>query len=189
VITMECDNYQKQMSLWIDDQLTQSEIREIEVHTATCATCRASVEALRRLDRLLHASPMLSPTPGFSSRFQTRLATRRRRRRTWAGLVTLSLATLVLLVGAAAVLAVSGLTLWGNLSISILLPQAASLLLDIGKATVTFIGLAWLIMGALARGMQHPAFIAFIAATAIMIAAWTQVVARRVLVGRAISAN
>ena len=92
-------------------------------------------------------------------------------------------------VGAAAVLAVSGLTLWGNLSISILLPQAASLLLDLGKMMVTFIGLAWLIVSALARGMQHPAFIAFVAATAILIAAWTQVVARHVPVGRAISAN
>jgi predicted anti-sigma-YlaC factor YlaD len=186
---MECDNYQKRMSLWIDDQLTQSEIREIEAHTATCATCRASVEALRRLDRLLSAAPMLSPMPGFSDRFQARLATRRWRRRTWAGLLTLTLATLVLLVGAAALLAVSGLTFWGNLSITILLPQATSLFLDLGETMVTFVGLAWLIVSALARGLQHPAFIAFVAATAILIAAWTQVVARHVVVGGAVSAN
>ena len=86
-------------------------------------------------------------------------------------------------------LAVSGLTLWGNLSISILLPQAAGLLLDIVKAMVTFIGLAWLIIGALARGLQHPAFIAFVAATAILIATWTQVIARRVLVRGPVSAS
>lgn len=186
---MECNNYQEQMSLWIDNQLTPNEIREIEAHTATCLTCRTSLEALKRLDRLLNAAPMVSPTPGFSSRFQARLATRHRRRRTWAGLLTLTLATLVLVLGAVAVLTISGLALWGNLPISLILPQATSLLLDLGKAVVASMNLAWLIVSALARGLQHPAVIAYVAATAILITAWTQIVARRVLVRRPVSAS
>ena len=186
---MECNDYQEQMSLWIDDQLTQNEIQEIEVHTATCLTCRASLEALKRLDRLLRAAPLVSPAPGFSNRFQARLATRQRRRRTWAGLLTLTLAALVLLMGAVAVLTVSGLALWGNLPIGLLLPQATSLLLDLGKAMAASLNLAWLILSALARGLQHPAVIAFVAATAILITAWTQIVARRFLVRRPVSAN
>jgi predicted anti-sigma-YlaC factor YlaD len=186
---MECNNYQEQMSLWIDDQLTQNEIQEIEAHTATCPTCRTSLEALKRVDRLLIAAPLVSPVPGFSDRFQARLATRQRRRRTWAGLLTLALATLVLSLGAGAVLTVSGLALWGNLPFSVILPQATSLLLDLGKAVAASLNLTWLIVSSLARGLQHPASIAFMAATAVLITVWAQIVARRVFVSRPVSAN
>jgi predicted anti-sigma-YlaC factor YlaD len=186
---MECNNYQERMSLWIDNQLTQNEIREIEAHTAMCLTCRTSLEALKRLDRLLSAAPLVSPVPGFSNRFQARLAARHHRRRTWAGLLTLTGATLVLLLGAVAVLIVSGLALWGNLPISLISPQATSLLLDLGKAVAASLNLVWLIVSALARGLQHPAFIVFMAATAVLIAIWMQIVARRVFVRRPVSAN
>jgi predicted anti-sigma-YlaC factor YlaD len=182
---MECDAYQERMSLWIDSQLTEDEIQQIEVHTAACASCRASLDALRRLDRLLGAAPMMQPVPGFAGRFQARLDTRRRRRRTWAGLLVLTLATLVLLLGAMALLATSGLALWGNLAITGL----TGLLLDLGKAMVVFLNLAWLILSALARGLRHPIFIAYVAATVILIAAWTQVITHRIHARRPVPAN
>jgi len=186
---MECDTYQEHMSLWIDDRLTPHEIRQIEAHTATCPSCRASLEALRRLDRLFSAAPLISPAPGFGERFQAKLAARRRRHHTWAGLLTLTLATLALMLGASVVLVISGLTLWGNLSISGLLPQATGLLLDLGQAMIAALELGWLIVSALARGLQHPVFIAYLTATAILIAAWTQIVRRRVLAHGPVSAN
>ena len=186
---MECDTCQEQMSLWIDDQLTPNEIQEIEAHAATCPSCRASLDTLRRLDRLLASAPMVSPLPGFSDRFQAKLVTRRRRRRTWAGLLTLSLATLALSLGAALLLMLSGLTLWGSLPVSELLPQATSLLLNLGKVATASLKLTWLILGALARGLRHPIFIVYVAATAILIAAWTEIVLRRALARRPVSAN
>ena len=111
--------------------------------------------------------------------------TRRRRSRTWAGLLTLTLATLVLLLGATAVLTASGLTVWDNFAIAGL----TGLLLDLGKAMAVSLNLTWLILSALARVLRHPIFIAYFGATAILIAAWTQIVARRVFVRRPVSAN
>jgi predicted anti-sigma-YlaC factor YlaD len=182
---MECDTYQEQMSLWIDGQLTEDEIRPIESHAAACANCRASLDGLRRLDRLLSAAPMTAPVSGFTERFQARLVTRRRRSRTWAGLLTLAIATLVMVLGATAVLAASGLTLWDNFAIT----GIAGLLLDLGKAIAISLNLMWLILSALARVLRHPVFIAYFTATAILIAAWTQVITRHVRVHRPVSAS
>jgi anti-sigma factor RsiW len=186
---MECDTCQEQMSLWIDDQLTPNEIREIEAHAAACPSCRASLDTLRRLDRLLTSAPMVSPLPGFSDRFQAKLVTRRRRRRTWAGLLTLMLATLALSLGAALLLMLSGLTLWGSLPVGELLPQATSLLLNLGKVAAASLKLTWLILGALARGLRHPVFIVYVAATAILIAVWTEIVLSRTLARHPVSTN
>lgn len=179
VMMMDCDTYREQMSLWLDNQLTQDEIRHIEAHTATCTSCRAALSAWQRVDRLLASVPMVSPAPGFATRFQARLATHRRRRHTWAGLATLGLATLVIFMGAATLLAFSGLALWESLSASGVLTQGIGLLLDLSKAMAVFFGLAWVILGALAQGVRHPAFIAFALATAFLVVAWTQIVTRR----------
>jgi predicted anti-sigma-YlaC factor YlaD len=182
---MECDTYQEQMSLLIDGQLNEDEVRHIEGHAAVCANCRTSLDAVRRLDRLLSAAPMMAPMPGFTGRFQARLVTRRRRSRTWAGLLTLTLATLVLVLGATAVLATSGLTLWDNFAIT----GITGLLLDLGKAIAVSLNLTWLILSALARVLRHPVFIAYFAATAILIAAWTQIITRHVRVHRPVSTS
>jgi predicted anti-sigma-YlaC factor YlaD len=182
---MECETFQEQMSLWIDGKLNEDEVRYIENHIAVCASCRTSLDALQRLDRLLSAAPMMAPVPGFTERFQSRLVTRRRRSRTWAGLLTLTLAALVLVLGASAVLAASGLTLWDNLAMI----GITGLLLDLGKAIAVSLNLTWLILSALARVLRHPVFIAYFAATAILIAAWTQIITRHVHVQRPVSAS
>src|SRR5574341_724978 len=179
VMTMDCDTYREQMSLWLDNQLTQEEIRHIEAHAAACVSCRAALSAWQRVDRLLASVPMASPAPGFTTRFQARLATRRRRRHTWAGLATLGLATLALFMGGATLLALSGLAFWESLSASGVLTQGIGLLLDLGKAMAVFFELAWVILGALAQGVRHPVFIAFALATAFLVVAWTQIVTLR----------
>jgi hypothetical protein len=58
------------------------------------------------------------------------------------------------------------------------------LLLELGKVAVVAGKLAWLILGALAQGLQHPAFIAYTLATAALIAVWTQIITRHVLAQR-----
>jgi anti-sigma factor RsiW len=181
---MECDTYREQMSLWLDDQLTQEEMRQMEAHTATCSSCRAALEVLRRVDRLLASTPMVSPAPGFTARFQARLVARRRRHRTWAGFIILVLATLTLTLGGMALLALPGLALWESFSASGVLTQSISLLLDMGEAGVSVLRVAWLIISALARGLRHPVFVAYAMATAILAVTWTEIVARRVLAHR-----
>jgi predicted anti-sigma-YlaC factor YlaD len=181
---MECETYREQMSLWIDHQLAPQEIQELESHAATCPSCRASLDAFRRLDRLLASAPMMSPATGFTARFQYRLTTRRRRRRTWAGLFTLLIATMILSLGAVTILAVSGLAVWETASATGLLSDGISLLLDLGKVAVAALKLAWLILSALTQGIRHPVFIAYALATAILMAAWARVVTQRVLAAR-----
>jgi anti-sigma factor RsiW len=189
VMIMKCDTYQEQMSLWIDNQLTQEEIRQLEGHTATCLACRASLDALRRVDRLFTSVSMISPAPGFTARFQTRLVAHRRRRRTWAGFLTLTLATLALVFVAAVFLTLSGLTLWGSLSANGMLAEVIGLLLDVGKAATASLKLAWVIVSALAQGVRHPAFLAYAIGTAFLVVVWTQIVTRRVLARRPVTVN
>lgn len=186
---MKCDTYREQMSLWIDSQLTQDEIRRIEAHTATCQACRSALDTLHRVDRLLVSAPMMSPAPGFSARFQVKLVARRRRRRTWAGVATLMLTTLALLMGAIIVVGISGLALWQSLSASGLLTQGIGLLLDLGKALAASLRLTWLVIDALSRGLRHPLFIAYTVLTALLVVAWTQIVTRRVFARRPVTVN
>jgi predicted anti-sigma-YlaC factor YlaD len=181
---MECDTYREQMSLWFDRQLTQEEMRQVEAHTTTCPSCRAALEAVRRVDRLLASTPMVSPAPGFTARFQARLVARRRRHRTWVGLIILVLATLTLTLGGMALLALPGLALWESFSASGVLTQSIGLLLDLGEAVVSLLQVAWLILSALARGLRHPVFVAYAVATATLAVVWTEIVARRVLAHR-----
>lgn len=181
---IECDTCKEWISLWLDARLTESEIQQVEVHTATCPTCRATLNAQRRVDWLLANSPMMSPAPGFTNRFQARLTTRRRRHRTWAGLIILGLTALFMLLGTTVLLAIPGVALWENLSASGLLVQGLGLLLDLGKVWTSLLGLAWLVVSALAQGLRHPVFIAYAVATAILAVTWAQLVRRRGLAHR-----
>ncbi len=186
---MECNTYQEQMSLWVDNKLPQEDIRQIEVHIASCLTCRSGLEALRRVDRLLSSTPMISPAHSFSARFQARLVARKRAHRTWAGLTILALSGLMVMLGATLLLAISGIAVWDSVTASGLLTQSIALLLDVGKAMAASLRLAWLVVKALARGIRHPVFVAYALATAVLIVGWTQTINRHVLARRPITFN
>jgi anti-sigma factor RsiW len=185
---MECETYREQMSLWLDRQLAAPDVQRLEAHAETCPACCAAFDAMRRVDRLLASAPMLSPAAGFTARFQARLAVQRRRRRTWAGLLTLALAAAAIIAAAGILAAFTGLSVWGSASGSELLTQTVSLLLHVGQALGASLNLIWLIVTALARAIRHPIFIGYMVATAILLAVWTQIVARRVLASRTVTA-
>jgi predicted anti-sigma-YlaC factor YlaD len=178
---MECETYREHMSLWLDQQLTSQEIQQLEAHTAACPSCRAVLEEFSHVNWLLASAPMMAPAPGFAVRFQARLIARRRRRRTWAGFLTLALGSLGILLGVTVLLTISGLAVWESISSSGLLEHGIGLVLDLARTGADILSLLWLIMSALARGTRHPIFIAYIAGTALLFAAWTHVVASRVL--------
>jgi len=168
------------MSLWLDGRLVQAEIEQVEDHIATCPDCRTALDTLRHVDHLLSAAPLVLPVPGFTLRFQARLAARRRRRRTWAGILTLGLATLGILLVTGVLLALYGLEWWEFLTASGWLGQGVGLLLSLGKAWMALLNLARLIAGGLARCLEHPVVIAYAVLTAALTLAWTQIVRRRV---------
>jgi len=82
--------------------------RELEAHLAECGECQSVWTSLSEVQRLLRAEPPVAPRPGFSGRFQARLAQRRTRPRLlWGGLAlglgAVSAAALVVPVGLAVI--------------------------------------------------------------------------------------
>lgn len=76
--------------------VTPGQQREMDLHLRDCSYCAALAET----GRLLKNVKMTAPAPGFTSRFQTRLAERKiaeRKRRTWGALL-FTLGGLVLLM-------------------------------------------------------------------------------------------
>ncbi len=180
-MTMECDTCREWMSLWLDGRLVQAEIEQVEGHIATCPDCRTALDALRQVDRLLSAAPLVPPAPGFTLRFQARLAARHRRRRTWAGILTLGLATLGILLVTGTLLALYGWQWWEFLTASGWLAQGVGLLLSLGKAWIALLNLARLVVGGLLRCLEHPVVVAYAIVTATLTLVWTHIVRRRLL--------
>ncbi|NCT21964.1 hypothetical protein GW781_12525 [bacterium] len=73
-----------------DERLTPEQKRVLRLHTSVCAQCAA----LERSNYFLRAAPIATPAPGFTVRFQARLATQRHleQRRATLGAVFLALA-------------------------------------------------------------------------------------------------
>jgi len=93
------------MHALLDGDLAPASRRELEVHLGECGECQATWTTLSEVQRLLRAEPPLAPRPGFSGRFQARLAQRRSRPRLMWGGLALGLGT----VGAAALVVPVGL--------------------------------------------------------------------------------
>ncbi len=177
---MECNTCREWMSLWLDGRLVQAEIEQVEGHVATCLDCRTALDALRHVDHLLSAAPLVLPAPGFTLRFQARLAARYRRRRTWAGILILGMATLGILLVTGVLLALYGLGWWEFLTTSGWLGQGIGLLLSLGKAGLALLNLARLVASGLVRCFEQPVVIAYALVTAALTMAWTHIVRRRV---------
>jgi hypothetical protein len=75
----------------LDDQpLTPQQKRDLQSHVLNCSSCAAIAES----NLALHTTRRLQPAAGFTERFQTRLAVRRREQR-WQQII----GTLVLVLG------------------------------------------------------------------------------------------
>lgn len=59
------------------ETLSLDEARQLQEHLQSCQACMRLSVALREVDRELHNAPVLAPTPGFVSRWQTRLEANR----------------------------------------------------------------------------------------------------------------
>lgn len=102
---MQQDTFTEKISLWLDNELSPTEISELKAHLAGCPTCRQVQQAMGRVHHLLHdaSAVMLEASPDFSSRLQTRLAHHRPQKswHLWLGLSVLLLGSLFFLaVGA-----------------------------------------------------------------------------------------
>lgn len=62
---MTCPKIEKQLSLYIYDELGQRERTEVEAHLQTCPACTARLEQFRRVHGLLDEREQPTSTPGF----------------------------------------------------------------------------------------------------------------------------
>lgn len=80
-MTETCDDdHQTRISLWLDGQLDAKLAQMVVRHLAECPDCKQFYAALRQLEALVDEAGMLVPRPGFTARFQARLAARQRAR-------------------------------------------------------------------------------------------------------------
>jgi predicted anti-sigma-YlaC factor YlaD len=174
-----CERFTEALSLWIDGQLGESEVQQMETHMSACCSCRAVSNVLRHVDRVLVTAPMVSPMPGFAARFQSRLAARRNRRRTLMGLIVLVLATTFLMMATSGTLIFSGLEMWQGVSTGDLIGQGVRIVLSFGMAVATCFNIALVVWRALEQAMSHPVFMGYAVVTALLAAAWAWVVGSR----------
>ena len=175
---MQPDPYTEKKSLWLDDKLNPTEIVELQHHLAGCPTCQRLHQAMLQVHDLLYnaAAYLVEPTPGFSSRFETRLAHHQAQWtwRTWLGLSVLLLGTLLFF----AVGAVLG---WLSLvGVSSALFDVSVLLYGLGfvGATVNLLR-TWLNLGGLGLEvalltMRQPLFWVFVLVAIGLAALWVR---------------
>ena len=178
----KCWVWQEEMSLWLDGELSSAQISDLKAHMGICSTCQSALRAMTRTDEVLKSAPTVSPAPGFVTRFQTRLAARRRRRHSWVGVVVLTLTTIAVVLAAIVVFAIFGLTAWREVlgvSTSGLLGQGIEMFIALGEGGAALLRIGLLVTGALGQGLRHPACVAYAAGTAVLVAIWANVVSYR----------
>jgi predicted anti-sigma-YlaC factor YlaD len=159
---MTKDTFTEKISLWLDNELNSTEVAELKTHLAGCMTCRQTYQSLERVDRLFRAAAgmVVAPEPGFSHRFELRLARRRVAQpwQLWLALSALLLGTL-LLFGLMAT--IGGLTLINLSAVSFDAGQVYQWLVSfIDSATNlrVFLNLWFLVVKAGLVTMQEPLF-------------------------------
>lgn len=72
------------------DQLNNEQQAALQSHLENCLECRSLATSWQSIEGELRAAPLLSPSPGFSARWQARLAADRERSYRRQGIATLS---------------------------------------------------------------------------------------------------
>jgi predicted anti-sigma-YlaC factor YlaD len=78
---MDCNDYQKHMSMRIDGELGQYSLQAIETHLAACSECRNAYERMAILNEALKDVDLYRPPSMLASRVKARLEAVNGRRR------------------------------------------------------------------------------------------------------------
>jgi predicted anti-sigma-YlaC factor YlaD len=71
---MDCNDYQKHMSLLIDGELGQHSLQALETHLAACSGCRNAYGRMAALDTALKGVDLYRPPSMLASRVKARFA-------------------------------------------------------------------------------------------------------------------
>lgn len=158
---MSHDTFTEKILLWLDNELSNPEVAELQAHLMDCPACQHTYQALQRVDTLLRsgASVVVAPAPGFITRFESRLVQHQARHNghIWWGLGVLFVGTLFLFIIAGIVLGTfvsAGVNLVG---IDILYKGLAGLIASANTLAV-WLNLAGLFLKASLITMTQPLF-------------------------------
>lgn len=101
---MTCDMWQAKLEPYVDSELSEDELENLEAHLRTCASCAADALGRLQMKRMTQAAgARYSPAPEFRLRIEKTIKARRKPLWGfgWMPQLAAALATLVLLVGTA----------------------------------------------------------------------------------------
>jgi predicted anti-sigma-YlaC factor YlaD len=75
-LEISCLEVQRELSNYIDDELTRSLRSRIEMHVSKCPGCRAVFDGVRNVILLLSSEELIELPPDFSRRLYERLMSR-----------------------------------------------------------------------------------------------------------------
>jgi predicted anti-sigma-YlaC factor YlaD len=168
---MNCEQNELWMMDALDGVLAAPNRQRLEAHIETCDHCRAEWDALKSLDQILAASPMIQPAPGFAVRVEARWERYEAQRRTLLG-------GLILLGAAAALclLAVPSLLNGRNPidAYGAFLQNAYELSRYVILLSYKLVSALWFTLNTLARSADIPLLnlLTYVAGIAMAIAAW-----------------
>jgi hypothetical protein len=70
---MKCENDKEQITLWINNEMTEAEKNAFEIHLAECAECRQELKAEQRIWNLMNEVTAPQPSADMPVRFQAML--------------------------------------------------------------------------------------------------------------------
>jgi anti-sigma factor RsiW len=77
------DRISRQLSAYLDDELTSADAEEVRQHLSECEPCQAELAGLRAMQHLLGRLAEPEPPPGFLADLQARAARAHPRARPW----------------------------------------------------------------------------------------------------------
>lgn len=71
---MKCEQMEPKWIAYLDGRVSARERREVDLHLAACAACRARVEGLRGVWKVLEETPAPEPSAWFDAQLRQRIA-------------------------------------------------------------------------------------------------------------------
>ena len=173
------DKYTEQLSLWLDDELSGTEVAQLQHHLRHCHTCQQTYQGLQQVDGWLRsaATVMAAPAPGFVQRVETRLAQVQPQKmwHIWLAVMALVFGALFF-VGAGAVF--GGLTVYNTGSTVLntqLVHQGLVSVIDSANTARFLLELGSLLLRTSLITMQQPIFWGMVLMAGLLAAVWVQI--------------